>query len=161
MNFSHGSYEYHQSVIDNTRKMVARKLRCVIRTTGVDWLYTEDPQGRPVAIALDTVSFWTTLTRPGIDNHVERSWDSHRSDERGKRCMLHPSAKIAHLNDPISGLLPPVTSLWFQPTQNTAKSVMTRLCGLIMYAYLFLVLLSGGLKFLSRPIFLKSQHLEN
>ena len=23
MNFSHGSYEYHQSVIDNTRKMVA------------------------------------------------------------------------------------------------------------------------------------------
>lgn len=40
MNFSHGSYEYHQSVIDNTRKMVA-----------------QDPQGRPVAIALDTVSF--------------------------------------------------------------------------------------------------------
>ena len=25
MNFSHGSYEYHQSVIDNTREMVARK----------------------------------------------------------------------------------------------------------------------------------------
>lgn len=23
MNFSHGSYEYHQSVIDNTRKMIA------------------------------------------------------------------------------------------------------------------------------------------
>jgi hypothetical protein len=23
MNFSHGSYDYHQSVIDNTRKMVA------------------------------------------------------------------------------------------------------------------------------------------
>ncbi|KAK0478254.1 pyruvate kinase [Armillaria novae-zelandiae] len=38
MNFSHGSYEYHQSVIDNTRKMVAA-----------------DPTGRPVAIALDTV----------------------------------------------------------------------------------------------------------
>ncbi|KAL1720812.1 pyruvate kinase [Schizophyllum commune] len=37
MNFSHGSYEYHQSVIDNTRKMVA-----------------ENPEGRPVAIALDT-----------------------------------------------------------------------------------------------------------
>lgn len=37
MNFSHGSYEYHQSVIDNTRKMVAA-----------------DPEGRPVAIALDT-----------------------------------------------------------------------------------------------------------
>jgi pyruvate kinase len=36
MNFSHGEYEYHQSVIDNTRKMVASE------------------PGRPVAIALDT-----------------------------------------------------------------------------------------------------------
>ncbi|POY76430.1 putative Pyruvate kinase [Rhodotorula taiwanensis] len=36
MNFSHGSYEYHQSVIDNTRKAVAQA------------------DGRPVAIALDT-----------------------------------------------------------------------------------------------------------
>ncbi|KAF9159618.1 Pyruvate kinase [Actinomortierella ambigua] len=36
MNFSHGSYEYHQSVIDNTRQS-----------------YLERP-GRPVAIALDT-----------------------------------------------------------------------------------------------------------
>lgn len=24
MNFSHGEYEYHQSVIDNTRKMASR-----------------------------------------------------------------------------------------------------------------------------------------
>ncbi|KAG8838053.1 Pyruvate kinase [Serendipita sp. 400] len=37
MNFSHGSYEYHQSVIDNTRKAVA-----------------SNPNGRPLAIALDT-----------------------------------------------------------------------------------------------------------
>ncbi|GBE77823.1 pyruvate kinase [Sparassis latifolia] len=37
MNFSHGSYENHQKVIDNTRKMVAA-----------------DPESRPVAIALDT-----------------------------------------------------------------------------------------------------------
>ena len=36
MNFSHGSYEYHQSVIDNTRKA------------------EEEMAGRPVAIALDT-----------------------------------------------------------------------------------------------------------
>ncbi|KZO95030.1 pyruvate kinase [Calocera viscosa TUFC12733] len=36
MNFSHGSYEYHQSVIDNTRQ--------VVKTVG----------GRPLAIALDT-----------------------------------------------------------------------------------------------------------
>jgi pyruvate kinase len=37
MNFSHGSYEYHQSVIDNARE--AEKTQA----------------GRPVAIALDTV----------------------------------------------------------------------------------------------------------
>lgn len=36
MNFSHGSYEYHQSVIDNARAAVAKHA------------------GRPVAIALDT-----------------------------------------------------------------------------------------------------------
>lgn len=36
MNFSHGSYEYHQSVIDNTRQA------------------EEEQPGRPVAIALDT-----------------------------------------------------------------------------------------------------------
>lgn len=36
MNFSHGSYEYHQSVIDNARAAV------------------EAQDGRPVAIALDT-----------------------------------------------------------------------------------------------------------
>ncbi|RDB28627.1 Pyruvate kinase [Hypsizygus marmoreus] len=55
MNFSHGSYEYHQSVIDNTRKMVAA-----------------DPHGRPVAIALDTKGpeIRTGLTRGGVDYQV-------------------------------------------------------------------------------------------
>jgi len=37
MNFSHGSYEYHQSVIDHARE--ADKL---------------SPSGRPLALALDT-----------------------------------------------------------------------------------------------------------
>ncbi|UOH80200.1 pyruvate kinase [Cryptococcus neoformans] len=37
MNFSHGSYEYHQSVIDNARAAAAKS-----------------PSGRPIAIALDT-----------------------------------------------------------------------------------------------------------
>ncbi|KAG5221616.1 Pyruvate kinase [Salix suchowensis] len=32
MNFSHGSYEYHQSVIDNTRKMVAGILSLLVLT---------------------------------------------------------------------------------------------------------------------------------
>ncbi|KAH9175462.1 pyruvate kinase [Lactarius sanguifluus] len=52
MNFSHGEYEYHQSVIDNTRKMVA-----------------SDPSGRPVAIALDTKGpeIRTGLMRNGQD----------------------------------------------------------------------------------------------
>ena len=59
MNFSHGSYEYHQSVIDNTRKMVARKWKGYLRDdeiiSDVEHLPSEDPTGRPVAIALDTV----------------------------------------------------------------------------------------------------------
>lgn len=37
MNFSHGGYDYHQSVIDNARKAEA-----------------DNPEGRPLAIALDT-----------------------------------------------------------------------------------------------------------
>ncbi|KAG7099172.1 hypothetical protein E1B28_001043 [Marasmius oreades] len=55
MNFSHGSYEYHQSVIDNTRKMIQ-----------------SEPEGRPVAIALDTKGpeIRTGVMRDGADIKV-------------------------------------------------------------------------------------------
>ncbi|CCO27358.1 pyruvate kinase [Rhizoctonia solani AG-1 IB] len=54
MNFSHGSYEYHQSVIDNVRKLVE-----------------QDPDdARPLAIALDTKGpeIRTGVMRPGCDD---------------------------------------------------------------------------------------------
>jgi len=55
MNFSHGSYEYHQSVIYNTRKMVS------VET------------GRPIAIALDTKGpeIRTGLTKDGVDYPIK------------------------------------------------------------------------------------------
>ena len=58
MNFSYGSYEYHQSVIDNTRKMVARKFHSPFYSDSqlLNDLQSEEPTGRPIAIALDTVS---------------------------------------------------------------------------------------------------------
>ncbi|KAF9571025.1 Pyruvate kinase [Mortierella alpina] len=51
MNFSHGTYEYHQSVIDNTRKSVA------------------EHSGRAIAIALDTKGpeIRTGLMAGGVD----------------------------------------------------------------------------------------------
>jgi pyruvate kinase len=56
MNFSHGSYEYHQSVIDNTRKMLAGTLVGDPAFSSADIEDgSADPDGRPVAIALDTV----------------------------------------------------------------------------------------------------------
>lgn len=57
MNFSHGSYEYHQSVIDNTRLAASRQSRTdspVLKRARIDGFVTET-EGRPLAIALDTV----------------------------------------------------------------------------------------------------------
>ncbi|KAF9510433.1 hypothetical protein BS47DRAFT_1331735 [Hydnum rufescens UP504] len=51
MNFSHGEYAYHQSVVDNVRKLVASE------------------PGRPLAIALDTKGpeIRTGVMRPGLE----------------------------------------------------------------------------------------------
>jgi pyruvate kinase len=58
MNFSHGDYDYHQSVIDNTRKMVEgmHDQSCIDQSVNVG--LPADPNGRPVAIALDTVGYF-------------------------------------------------------------------------------------------------------
>ena len=72
MNFSHGSYEYHQSVIDNVRKMVAGAIKCTIDVGSTDGLFnlaeTAEPGPRPIAIALDTVGS-TSISRL-IRTHV-------------------------------------------------------------------------------------------
>ncbi|CDO73198.1 hypothetical protein BN946_scf185007.g253 [Trametes cinnabarina] len=56
MNFSHGAYAFHKSVIDNTRKAVSL-----------------DPEGRPIAIALDTKGpeIRTGLMRDGMDIAIQ------------------------------------------------------------------------------------------
>ena len=56
MNFSHGTYEYHQSVIDNAREAESKQ------------------PGRPLAIALDTVWEWynTQLSMVALIPAIER-----------------------------------------------------------------------------------------
>jgi len=64
MNFSHGSYEYHQSVIDNTRAAASRQSRTdspVSKRARTDSFGLPETEGRPLAIALDTVSLHSTL----------------------------------------------------------------------------------------------------
>lgn len=68
MNFSHGDYDYHQSVIDNTRKMVEGMHNYFHIGQSVNVGLPADPNGRPVAIALDTVGYFrpSSLARPLI-----------------------------------------------------------------------------------------------
>ena len=61
MNFSHGDYDYHQSVIDNTRKMVEGMHNQSHTGQSVNVGLPADPTGRPVAIALDTVSLFSPV----------------------------------------------------------------------------------------------------
>ena len=74
MNFSHGDYDYHQSVVDNTRKMVEGMHNLSHIGQSVDVGLPADPNGRPVAIALDTVGYFRppSLSRPLIWS-VERT----------------------------------------------------------------------------------------
>ncbi|KAJ3528546.1 hypothetical protein NMY22_g9368 [Coprinellus aureogranulatus] len=101
MNFSHGSYEYHQSVIDNTRAMVA-----------------QDPEGRPVAIALDTKGpeIRTGLTKEGKDYPVAAgqefivSTDLKYAEACDNQVMptfpkLPPPGKLIYVDDGILSLL--------------------------------------------------------
>ncbi|KAF5355903.1 hypothetical protein D9756_004161 [Leucocoprinus leucothites] len=105
MNFSHGSYEYHQSVIDNTRKMVA-----------------DEPNGRPVAIALDTKGpeIRTGLTRDGKDypitaghefivttdpKHSELSDDRYMFVDYANLPKVTAPGKLIYVDDGILSLL--------------------------------------------------------
>lgn len=71
MNFSHGSYEYHQSVIDNTRKAV-----------------TGNPEARSVAIALDTVCGCSYPNIVSTHIWIERSRDKDWAHAKQPRCKL-------------------------------------------------------------------------
>jgi len=59
MNFSHGDYDYHQSVVDNTRKMVEGLHNQSHICPSINVGLPADPNGRPVAIALDTVGYFS------------------------------------------------------------------------------------------------------
>ncbi len=82
MNFSHGEYEYHQSVIDNTRKVVSREYFDMPFFLPGPHSLQVDPEGRPLAIALDTVSFLEIQSMPQtLTNIAERPRDPYWFDE--------------------------------------------------------------------------------
>ncbi|CCA69145.1 probable pyruvate kinase [Serendipita indica DSM 11827] len=86
MNFSHGSYEYHQSVIDNTRKAIA-----------------DNPSGRPLAIALDTKGpeIRTGLMRNDQDIPIKAGHEFIVStDEKYKECCDDKVMYVDYTNLP-------------------------------------------------------------
>lgn len=89
MNFSHGEYEYHQSVIDNTRKMVAGVHMRHHISRGVNLILFLAESGRPVAIALDTVNFTFLLSVVyGLTRFLERARDPDWSYAEWPRCRV-------------------------------------------------------------------------
>lgn len=82
MNFSHGSHEYHQSVIDNTRAAAARKFfflsfpKCLLWARETHWCFdlSTVSDGRPLAIALDTKG--PEIRTGNMVNDIDVSWNS-------------------------------------------------------------------------------------
>ncbi|WVR08704.1 pyruvate kinase [Kwoniella sp. DSM 27419] len=104
MNFSHGSYEYHQSVIDNARAAAAK-----------------NPKGRPLAIALDTKgpeirtglmkddqdvsadSCWTLLTKQVPINAGHEFWittDKSHAESGTAECIFMDYANLPKVTAP-------------------------------------------------------------
>ena len=137
MNFSHGSYEYHQSVIDNTRKMVARKFifhgfqlpqvseRSSIR--GSQWTSCCHRFGH-------SQSYLFLLKKKNIQSRYQQKGPEIRTGltREGKDVRHYISHCQIYLIISSSFPFLLITSSSSQPTPDTAKSAMTRSCGLTM-----------------------------
>lgn len=133
MNFSHGSYEYHQSVIDNTRKMVAREFilhffTSTFRTTFNQWIHMDVP----------LPSLWTQLAYLPLKREIYTNPIPQKGPEirtgltREGKDVRHCAHCQYYLIISSSGPFPLVTSSSSRPTPDTAKFAMTRSCGLTM-----------------------------
>jgi hypothetical protein len=85
MNFSHGEYEYHQSVIDNTRKMVAGEFRLIDQRSRI-WLTRTYPQPTPLAdllrlrLTLCVQAVLYAISVAELTDKIERTRDSYGLD---------------------------------------------------------------------------------
>ena len=135
MNFSHGSHEYHQSVIDNTRAMVKSKLilhllqlpvseRSSIR--GSQWTSCCHRFGHSQSYLslLRSISISIPQKGPEIRTGVTRENKDvrHYNHSKKKKKLIISSSGPFLVN----------TSSSSRPTPNTAKFAMTRSCGLTM-----------------------------